>query len=92
MSSTAGKSAWMVDDELLRVSWGLSPKPDETERKRWEKIYSVLLQRAERLRALSSSAPFHARKVAKILAEGGNEMDYWIGLVGQRVELPAEPD
>jgi len=48
----------------------------------------VLRQRAERLRAVSSSKPFHARKVAALKAEGKDEMAYWIALVPQLVELP----
>lgn len=71
------------------VDWLDEPLSDER-KKRAEAHWAVLRQRAEQLRELWSSKPFHARKVAALKAEGKDEgkdeMDYWIGLVPQRVD------
>lgn len=69
-------------ESALLDSWGPWNEPDEVDAKR----LAVLRQRAEQWRERLSCVPFHARKVAMLKAEGRDEMEYWIGLVPQRVD------
>ena len=89
MLPLASSSTLTPELPLTGIDWLDAPLSCAQE-SRVAAISVVLRQRAERMRAASSSKPFHAKKVAAIRAEGKDEMAYWIDLVPQLVQLPLE--
>ena len=87
MTSEAASSSTPIPEDEFSRYLSLDPSDDPG----WQEWLAEQMLGAERLRERLSGTPFYAKRAAQAAARG-NEMDYWLDLLGSlpgsRVPIP----